>query len=165
MRDPLEFQYGTETTLNRYSANNTLDTETDHFIELQNDHYTIRKTANTLKPSRKLAKTNDNSETLHRLSHLEQLFAKHCEKEQRILYPLIHKYLDAVICEEIDQEHKKISSLLQKMIHRTRSPVSSISLLNRLLSSHFSREENVLFWYLNIRLTSDNVHRGGSSGS
>ncbi len=95
-----------------------------------------------------------NPRLLAHLNRLEELFIQHRTKEERVLFPLLQRYLGACVCEEIGLEHDGISDLMRKVSNQvSHAEKSSIPKLNLLLRGHFSREENVLFWYLNLHLS------------
>jgi len=97
----------------------------------------------------------DNSK-LNICIRLQQLFAQHCAKEQRLLYPLLRRYLDSNVCKLLTQEHKEISNAIRKATEQIRDDnkvaCGGLSQLDQLLRPHFSKEENVLFWYLDLQL-------------
>ena len=123
---------------------------------LAEDHAEIVRQLDLLKatPTRDV---DGNSKPTIICVRLQQLFAEHCAKEQRLLYPLLSRYLDADVCKLLTQEHEEISNKMRKAAEQIRGDGKpahweSMSQLDQLLRSHFSKEENVLFWYLDVQL-------------
>lgn len=123
--------------------------------ELAEDHKEIVQQLDLLKVTPKLIEGNSKPTII--CVRLQQLFAKHCAKEQRLLYPLLSRYLDSNVCKLLTQEHEAISNSMRKTAQQIRGDCKathweSMSQLDQLLRSHFSKEENVLFWYLDVQL-------------
>jgi len=121
--------------------------------ELAEDHKAIVRQLDLLKATPKLVEGNSKP-TIIRLQHL---FAQHCAKEQRLLYPLLSRYLNSDVCKLLTQEHEEITNTMRKAAEHIRVDCKathweSMSQLDQLLRSHFSKEENVLFWYLDVQL-------------
>ena len=122
-------------------------------IELQNDHEAIRQEVDQLRAATEQVGLETNSNIVSQFSHLERAFTQHSIKEEQYLFPLLHRYLDASVCEEVGLEHEEIKHLIRRATNQiSHSEKSSIPHLNLLLRKHFSKEENVLFWYLSLRL-------------
>jgi iron-sulfur cluster repair protein YtfE (RIC family) len=90
---------------------------------------------------------------------LQRLFAQHCAKEQQLLYPLLSRYLSSNVSKLLTQEHKEISNTMRKIAEHIPTDGKAthwetMSQLDQLLRTHFSKEENVLFWYLDLQLVS-----------
>jgi hemerythrin-like domain-containing protein len=121
--------------------------------ELAEDHKEIVRQLDLLKAAPKLVEGN----SILTIIRLKQLFAQHCAKEQRLLYPLLTRYLNTNVCKLLTQEHEAISNTMRKAAEQIRGDSkathwSSMSQLDQLFRSHFSKEENVLFWYLDVQL-------------
>jgi hemerythrin-like domain-containing protein len=122
--------------------------------ELAEDHKEIVRQLGLLKATYEL---EGDSELTSICICLQQLFAQHCAKEQRLLYPLLSRYLDSNVCKLLTKEHEAISNTIRKTTEQIGNDDKfmgreSISKLDQLLLSHFSKEENVLFWYLDVQL-------------
>jgi len=125
-------------------------------IELQNDHDAIREEVDLLRTATEQVGLETNRNLLSQFNHLERAFRQHCIKEEHVLFPLLHRYLDAHVCEEVGLEHEEIRRLIRRAANQiSHNENSSIPQLNLLLRKHFSKEENVLFWYLSLRLASE----------
>jgi iron-sulfur cluster repair protein YtfE (RIC family) len=121
-------------------------------VELQNDHDAIRKEAELLQTATKQPKAESKSKLLRHCNRLQELFTNHYMKEEHVLFPLLSRYLDSSTSMTVGHEHKEISSLLRKVARQiSRNEKNSVPRLNQLLRTHFSREENVLFWYLSLQ--------------
>ena len=121
-------------------------------VQLQNDHDAIRKEAELLQTATKQPKTESKSELLRHCQRLEELFTNHYLKEEHVLFPLLSRYLDSSTSKTVGREHKEISNLLRKVTRQiSHNEKSSVPRLNQLLRAHFSREENVIFWYLSVQ--------------
>jgi len=123
-------------------------------VELQSDHDAMKRKLGLLEASSKHAGSRNNPNFLDHFNHLEELFNRHRIREERVLFPLLQRYFDTCVCEGIGLEHKEISDLMRKVSNQiSHHEKSSLSQLNRLLRGHFSKEENVLFWYLNLHMS------------
>lgn len=130
------------------------DKDRNSLIELQNDHDVMRRKMGLLEEASRRVGVRGNPRLLGYLNRLEELFIQHRTKEERVLFPLLQRYLGACVCEGIGLEHDRISDLMRKVSNQvSHGEKSSIPQLNLLLRGHFSREENVLFWYLNLHLS------------
>lgn len=121
--------------------------------ELAEDHKEIVRQLDLLKATPKLVEGKSKPTTI--CIRLQQLFAQHCTKEQRLLYPLLSRYLNSNVCKLLTQEHKAISNTMRKAAEQIRGKAThweSMLELDQMLHSHFSKEENVLFWYLDVQL-------------
>lgn len=125
--------------------------------ELAQEHKEIVRQSNLLKT--KLVEGN--SKLTNICIRLQQLFAQHCAKEQHLLYPLLSRYLDSNVCKLLTQEHKEINNAMRKATEQIRGDskvaYEGSSRLDQLLRSHFSKEENVLFWYLDLQLLNSHL--------
>jgi hemerythrin-like domain-containing protein len=121
--------------------------------ELAQDHEEIVRQLDLLKATPKLVERNSKPTIIR----LQRLFAQHCAKEERHLYPILNRYLHSNVCNLLTQEHEEISKTMRKAAEQIRGDGKdmhweSMSKLDQLLRSHFSKEENVLFWYLDVQL-------------
>ena len=123
--------------------------------ELAEDHKKIVRQLDLLKATPKPVEGNSKPPII--CLRLKQMFAQHCAKEQRLLYPLLTRYLDSNVCKLLTQEHEAITNTMRKAAEQIRGDDEvthwdSMSQLDQMLRSHFSKEENVLFWYLDVQL-------------
>jgi iron-sulfur cluster repair protein YtfE (RIC family) len=89
------------------------------------------------------------------LNRLVQSLDEHFRKEERLLFPLLRRSLGQSICNELSNEHLEIMSMAEKFSEQKAFPDEPLRLLETLLQKHFAREENVLFWYLDVRGLTD----------
>lgn len=130
------------------------DKNRNSLIELENDHDAMRRKMVLLEEASRHVGVRGNPKLLGHLNRLEELFIQHRSKEERVLFPLLQRSLGACVCEGIGLEHDGISDLMRKVSNQvSHGEKSSIPQLNLMLRGHFSREENVLFWYLNLHLS------------
>jgi hemerythrin-like domain-containing protein len=121
--------------------------------ELAEDHKEIVRQLDLLKAKPKLVEGKPKPYIIW--TRLQQLFAEHCAKEKRLLYPLLIRYLDSNVCKLLTQEHETISSTMRTAAEQISGKAThweSMAQLDQLLRSHFSKEENVVFWYLDVQL-------------
>jgi len=96
-------------------------------------------------------------------THLKKLVNEHQMKEEKILIPIVDQYLDTKASESIRREHKELSQTLLQLngkLNRIncsnearRAFVKSITEFNLIARKHFSREENVIYWYARLCLS------------
>lgn len=134
-------------------------------FELQKDHEAILKKTNLLRAVIEPTDgVNDgDSKASVTCNRLEHLFGQHYAREERLLYPLLGTFFGQDVCETLSLEHNEIRNLVQRVAglidnHANRAEASqeateSISKLIQRMRAHFSKEENVLFWYLNLQLS------------
>ena len=120
--------------------------------ELAEDHKEIVRQLDLLKARLKLVERNSKPTIIR----LQRLFVQHCAKEERLLYPLLSRYLNSNVCNLLTQEHEEISNTMRKIVVQIRGDDKAthcelMSQLEQLLRAHFSKEEDVLFWYLDIQ--------------
>jgi len=94
---------------------------------------------------------------------LMQLLLAHQAREERVLLPIVEKYLDSDASGTIRSEHMHIQAALKKAeaelvsFKRKESKTSEIEQafreLHLIIETHFSREENVLFWFASLNLS------------
>jgi hemerythrin-like domain-containing protein len=96
-------------------------------------------------------------------THLKKLVNEHQMKEEQILIPIVDRYLDTKASESIRREHKELAQTLLQLnvkLNRIncsnearRALVKSITEFNLIARKHFSREENVIYWYARLCLS------------
>jgi iron-sulfur cluster repair protein YtfE (RIC family) len=112
--------------------------------------------------------------TARYLARLKKLIDEYQMHEERFLIPIVDEYLDSNISESIRNEHKNISDALGLLngklngIDRPNQRASHGALFkcaakfDSVTREHFSREENVIFWFARICL-SQSIPRGTGS--
>ena len=101
---------------------------------------------------------------------LENLLSKHQMKEERVLVPIIAKYLDTDITAKTINEHRDMSSSLREIKNAItaleldtdyaslESVAKTVKKFEFLIREHFSREENVIFWFASLHISeSDSI--------
>lgn len=95
----------------------------------------------------------------------EKLLTTHQTREAEVPIPVIARYLDAEITATMTEEHQDISKVLLEItneiaaLERESDHASlettgkTVEKLNALTRKHFSREENVVFWFASLRLS------------
>ena len=133
--------------------------------KLQKEHDTILNRSRTLLESMKRTGNKELSKTMvvRDFTHLKKLVNEHQMKEEKILIPIVDKYLDTKASESIRSEHKELSQTLLQLngkLNRIncsnearRAFVKSITEFNLIARKHFSREENVIYWYARLCLS------------
>lgn len=123
--------------------------------QLRNEHGIIAQELTLLRATIKQPRVEKNSNALFISKRLERLLTMHLAREERHLYPLLQRCLDSNVCTTLRLEHEKIIDLIQKAIGEIGEKFTrtkSIMQLDEVIRAHFSREENVLFWYLDMQL-------------
>lgn len=137
-------------------------------LKLQREHETVLKETGYLSAVMKQISQERNvtrrlrSEATSTLKRLKRLLSTHQAREEQILLPIIATCLDSEACENIHSEHLQVSKVFRRMSTslatlKRRSwngPLDSVSKsiadFDALTRAHFSREENVLFWFVSI---------------
>jgi len=95
---------------------------------------------------------------------LRAILVEHASREEQILIPIVSKVLGAEATTSIKKEHEQIIELLRALeknapsetgAHDTYTNPTLIGLaaeFQSLLREHFSREENVLFWFASLHI-------------
>jgi hemerythrin-like domain-containing protein len=96
-------------------------------------------------------------------ARLTKLVAEHRREEERILFPIVDKYLDSSASETIRCEHTEILEALQKLNGKLLQVNGSDESRRRFFQSatefeamareQFSREENVIYWFASLCLS------------
>ncbi len=133
--------------------------------KLQKEHDNILNRSRTLLESMKQTGHKELSKTtaVRDFIHLTKLVNEHQMKEEQILIPIVDRYLDTKASESIRREHKELSQTLLQLnvkLNRIncsnesrRAFVKSITEFNLIARKHFSREENVIYWYAHLCLS------------
>jgi hemerythrin-like domain-containing protein len=136
--------------------------------KLQRQHETILKQNRELLESLKTTRRGTMSRNLTALylPRLKKLITESLLVEERFLIPIIEECFDSIVSESIRTEHQKILQalgLLSSKLNRIDSTEHQGASLPALLKcateldsvtrEHFSREENVIFWFARICLS------------
>jgi iron-sulfur cluster repair protein YtfE (RIC family) len=84
-------------------------------------------------------------------TQLAEMFNEHFTKEERLLFPLLGRCLGTKICDGLKKDHVDIIKIARKLDGRFHPVEAYVSQLERLFLTHISKEENVLFWYLDVQ--------------
>jgi iron-sulfur cluster repair protein YtfE (RIC family) len=95
------------------------------------------------------------------MQSLRTVLIDHASREEQILIPILSKVLEPGATASIETDHKRIVELLDSLlttvsIERADSNLGLNGLvaeLDSFLREHFSREENVLFWFASIQIS------------
>jgi len=119
--------------------------------DLANDHRLIEHLLEllTVRVNQLHASHRTSESTLH--SQLSQSLIEHFRKEERLLYPVLSSALGSDLCKRLRSEHTEIVSIAKKSNEKGPRSEDALRQLRRLLSAHISKEENVLFWYLELQ--------------
>ena len=120
-------------------------------LELMDDHRLILADFDILRV-RLQQGTNGHSQGLL-FDRLAESLGGHFMKEERLLFPLLHRYLGSTICNQLNTENTEMISLAKGQ--QGSLSEESFSRLEKLLKTHVSTEENVLFWYLDVEHPTD----------
>jgi len=102
-----------------------------------------------------------NALTIRQFTRLKKLLDKHHTEEERVLTPIVAKYLDSKAGESIRRDHSELWKSLQQLnrilqgddhdgsqhrfFHITREFKNKVR-------EQFSREENVIYWFVSLSL-------------
>lgn len=138
-------------------------------LQLQKEHKSVLKqsgllltTLNDTDSKRSEPDTRRMSRTLNRLSKLLDV---HQAKEEQLLLPIIQDHLDPSVSDSMANEHQQLFDALDRLwilvdAVKTRKGKAAIKEAKRavaqfdsLMRGHFSREENILFWFASLLLS------------
>jgi iron-sulfur cluster repair protein YtfE (RIC family) len=140
-------------------------------LQLQKEHKTILRESRSLlaivgQITRKAGnRARSAKQAARNIAILEKLVVNHLRNEERILLPVMSKYFDSDASKIIHHEHREISGALKEMRNkmteidcsRAANPVKdlvkSITDFDSMARSHFSREENVIYWFASLCLS------------
>jgi len=86
---------------------------------------------------------------------LTKSLGEHFMKEERLLLPFLNRYLSNTVCNQLTTANTEIISLTKDQGNQSPPSEESFSRLEKLLQTHVSTEENVLFWYLDVQHPTD----------
>jgi iron-sulfur cluster repair protein YtfE (RIC family) len=120
-------------------------------MDLIHDHKLIVADFELLRVKARVPETSGPPNETILSNRLTQSLHEHFSKEERFLFPLISRYLGSPVCDELRRECTEIMKIA-RATGEQRSPLQeSFARLEMLLQAHIAREENVLFWYLDVR--------------
>ena len=112
------------------------------------------------------------SRTLQNLARLNKLVTEHQKEEERILIPILNKYLDSNASESMRVQNEEVSVALRQLNTKLTQANSShqeesrramfkfASEFDSIAREHFSREENVTYWFASLCLSQQDRHDG-----
>jgi hemerythrin-like domain-containing protein len=140
--------------------------------KLQKEHESILKQNRTLLKSLRgdIRTSHEKGGVSKNLTHpklarLMKLVTEHQREEERVLIPFVDKYLDSNASESIRCQHTEMSKALRQLNAKlTRANSSNqeesrrallkfASEFDSLARKHFSREENVIYWFVSLCLS------------
>ena len=74
--------------------------------------------------------------------------AEHQREEERVLIPIVDRYIDTKASETMRREHTEIWKAIQKL-----STFQSVAEFEVMARDQFSREENVIYWFASLCLS------------
>jgi hemerythrin-like domain-containing protein len=140
-------------------------------LRLQKEHKKIlRESQSLLTIAGQIARKTQNTagsakQAARNVAVLERLVVNHLRNEERVLLPIISEYFDSDASKIIHSEHMEISGALKDLSSklagiddsRVANPVKgfakSITNFDSIARSHFSREENVIYWFAGLCLS------------
>ena len=122
-------------------------------LDLMNDHKLIVADFELANARRGTHEGDLNQSSL--MTRLTHSMSEHFSKEERVLFPLISRYLGSAIWERLSGEHAEMMRIASRPNGDISSRDESFSHLGELLRAHFATEENVIFWYLDVRKLTD----------
>jgi iron-sulfur cluster repair protein YtfE (RIC family) len=132
---------------------NSLPRRSKLSLELMDDHRLMLADFEMLRV-RTQQGTNGRSSSIL-FDRLAKSLGEHFVKEERLLFPLLNRYLGATICNQLSTENTEMISLAKHQREQGSLSEESFSKLEKLLQTHVSTEENVLFWYLDVQHPTD----------
>ncbi len=139
-------------------------------LKLQKEHDNILQQSRLLLGVRGNARVVRSIASMH-LARLERLVTRHQREEERILLPIVDKYLDSHASKSIHHEHME----LLKTMRRVRERLTQVGVSNQresleaffkstvrfdsVVRQHFSHEENVIFWFAAICISQSDQTR------
>ena len=139
-------------------------------LTLQEEHDVIRRHSHALVEASRQAlgnedRTGSRESVAHQFAKLQRLLTNHVRNEQRILLPIMAEYFDTEAADEISSEHAELMAGLKRLSDHISAPkhvqsqwpvegfVNSAADFDSMVRAHFSREENVIYWFANLCLS------------
>lgn len=105
------------------------------------------------------ARSNAFERSVQQIERLKALLYAHQTKEEQLLLPVLQNYADSEVSAAVSNEHQRLRNSLEQLANAIASSETLRGLCHRgeefalLVKDHFSREENVLFWYVALHLS------------
>ena len=120
-------------------------------VQLTNEHREISRDLEGLRARARESEVVAQSSRIMYFNQLTESINDHFRREEQLLFPVLDRALGSAICDRLRGEHAEITSIAKKLSQETRLPEESFSKLEELFRAHTSTEENVLFWYLDLK--------------
>lgn len=148
-------------------------------LQLQREHeLVLRESASLVRIANDIGRNNAVNQKLvrkaiSRIQQLRSLLADHESREDRILIPIIQERLDSEASASVMREHVQISEMLQRLEEILLQPdtgmnnqthkniLDLVARFDSFIRGHFSREENVLFWFASLYIPRSNSEELG----
>jgi len=105
------------------------------------------------------ARSNASERSVQQIGRLRELLNAHQTREEQLLLPILQKHADSEVSASVSNEHRRLRNSLEQLSNDISSAEASKGLSQRgeefasSVKDHFSREENVLFWYVTLHLS------------
>jgi iron-sulfur cluster repair protein YtfE (RIC family) len=120
-------------------------------MDLIHDHKLIVADFELLRVRARVLETGGPTNEAILSNRLTQSLHEHFRKEELLLFPLVSQYLGSPVCDELRRECTEIMNIARATSGKSSFLQESFAQLEMLLQAHIAREENVLFWYLDVR--------------
>jgi len=148
-------------------------------LQLQREHELIlRECASLARIANEIGRNKAVNQKLVRkaiscIQQLRSLLTDHESREDRILIPIIQERLDSEASASVMREHVQISEMLQRLEEILLQPdigmnnqsynhiLDPVARFDSFIRGHFSREENVLFWFASLYIPRSNSEELG----
>ena len=152
---------------------------TEPLLQLQREHELIlRECASLARIANEIGRNKAVNQKLVRkaiscIQQLRSLLTDHESREDRILIPIIQERLDSEASASVMKEHVQISEMLQRLEEILLQPdigmnnqthkniLDLVARFDSFIRGHFSREENVLFWFASLYIPRSNSEELG----
>jgi hemerythrin-like domain-containing protein len=143
-------------------------------LQLQREHkLVLRECASLARIANEIGRNKAVNQKLVRkaiscIQQLRSLLTDHESREDRILIPIIQERLDSEASASVMREHVQISEMLQRLEEILLQPdigmnnqshnhiLDPVARFDSFIRVHFSREENVLFWFASLYIPTSN---------
>ncbi|MBM3897869.1 MAG: hemerythrin domain-containing protein [Thaumarchaeota archaeon] len=95
-----------------------------------------------------------NANTHDRITTLVGFLQTHFTKEEQVVFPILSRYLgiDRAVVDAVSAEHERITTDFVQLSKPPSAQFEKIQKTIRMLKSHISKEDNVLFWLAEIKI-------------
>jgi len=130
-------------------------------LSIQGEHDCILKQSSALIAALVPGKNRSTSQEnfTHEFAKLGRLLTAHVRNEERILLPIIAEYFDIEAVDAIRREHAEVLATLEKLSNQisrsqsVRGLVETATDFDSMVRAHFSREDNVIYWFAKVSLS------------